>query len=570
MRWITRSFRNLLIAALLGLVALFGLPTFIYVTVTHTDQLVQERGNMLSYLADTAATIIGENLRERSREVQLLAQSPLYSASGLDNKKLSTSLARMQKTYPYYSWIGLADMKGVVQVATDNLLEGQSVAQRPWFQQARHGVYVGDLHEAILLAKLLPELQGQVGPSRFIDFAAQVADAQGNPVGVLGVHAHWGWSRDLIKLVTPPDAKQQGVEIYIVDQNNEILFPDAPAGTDQRKTVPDIDPEAPARYVAWKENAQYLTAAATVQSPQSTVPLVWKVVVRQPKEKVLLHATELQQAITLVFGLALLGFVILAILLGRYFGRPVQQLTRIAQAIAQGRPAQFNAQVKTVELHQLNQALQNMSSRLLANQHALEAAARELERKVAERTQELAQANRQLAEQARTDALTHLPNRLAANEFLAHEFRLLTRRPVPYAVLLIDIDYFKKVNDQYGHAVGDTVLQQVGATLAGAVRSNDFLGRIGGEEFMAVLPMTAMREALAVADKLRLAVQASPVVPVGQLTVSIGVAAAQNDDASVEDAVKRADAMLYQAKGAGRNCVMPAGLTLCSGVSNGK
>lgn len=199
-----------------------------------------------------------------------------------------------------------------------------------------------------------------------------------------------------------------------------------------------------------------------------------------------------------------------------------------------------------------------MSSRLLANQHQLEAAARELERKVAERTQELAQANQQLAEQARTDALTGLPNRLAANEFLAHEFRLLARRPVPYAVLLIDVDYFKKVNDQFGHAVGDTVLQHVGATLANAVRSNDFLGRIGGEEFVAVLPMTAMHEALVVADKLRLAVQAGPVDPVGQLTVSIGVAAAQNDDASVDDAVKRADAMLYQAKGAGRNCVMPA------------
>lgn len=79
MRWITRSFRNLLITALIGLVVLLGVPTFVYVTVTHTNQLVQERGNMISYLADTAAIIISENLRERSREVQLLAQSTLYS-----------------------------------------------------------------------------------------------------------------------------------------------------------------------------------------------------------------------------------------------------------------------------------------------------------------------------------------------------------------------------------------------------------------------------------------------------------------------------------------------------------
>lgn len=544
-------------AALVGLVALLGIPTFFYVTLTHTRQLVEERGHMLDYLALTAATIIGENLRERSREVELLGQSLLYDGAGLDRQQLAASLARMQQTYPYYSWIGFADTQGVVQVSTGNLLIGESVAKRPWFQEAFKGVYVGDLHEAKLLAKLLPQPEGQ-GPLRFIDFSVGVHDPSGVTQGVLGVHAHWGWSKDLVSLVTPADAAAKGVEIFIVNPNNEIIFPDAQSQPEEDMIVPDLSNLASARYATWGDQADYLTAAAPVVSPKSTVPLDWKVVVRQPREKVLEDAIALQRAISIFFVIALVVFSVLAVVLGRQLGRPIQQLTRIAQSIAQGRRAQFNVKLRTNELRQLGEALQEMSSRLLANQRELEAAAHELERKVEQRTKELAHANQLLSALARSDALTGLPNRLAANEFLQHEYSLLKRRPVPYAVVLLDIDYFKKVNDTHGHALGDVVLQHVAKVLAASVRVNDFVGRVGGEEFMMILPMTTLDDALIVAEKLRSAVEAEPVEPVGVVTVSVGVALANQDDASADRAVNQADAMLYEAKRAGRNRVMPA------------
>ncbi len=79
--------------------------------------------------------------------------------------------------------------------------------------------------------------------------------------------------------------------------------------------------------------------------------------------------------------------------------------------------------------------------------------------------------------------MTSLPNRLAANEFLEHEFNWLLRRLVPYAVLIMDIDFFKKINDTFGHAVGDEVLRQIGSLLAQMLRGSDFVGRIGGEDF---------------------------------------------------------------------------------------
>ncbi|RIY40368.1 sensor domain-containing diguanylate cyclase [Neopusillimonas maritima] len=559
MSWVTRSYRNLLVTTMMGLVALLGVPMFLYVTIAYTQQQVEDRGQILYHLANTAAIAISENLRERSREVELLARSPLYVNADFSSSEFRASLERLQQSYPYYSWIGLTDINGVVQTATGGLLAGQSVAQRPWFQEAKKGVYVGDLHEAKLLANLLPSPSSQAGPIRFIDFAVQVENAQGQPRGVLGVHAHWGWSEDLLELITPQDADDEQVEFFIVNGEEEIIFPDSPSQHDSL-LVPVVKEGDGVRYASWGSDVRYLTSAVAVNSPDSTVPLNWKVMVRQPESKVLEHARGLQKAILTVFGVGLVLFLILAWLLSRQLGRPIQQLTHIAQAIAQGKPARFNLTLHTAEIRALNQALQEMASRLLQNQHELETAARELESKVEQRTQELAEANTKLAAQARNDVLTGLPNRLAANEFLEHEFHNLKRGREPYSIVMFDIDYFKKVNDTYGHAVGDQVLQHVGRILAESVRENDFVGRMGGEEFVAVLPLTPLNDALRVAEKIRARVDSAALESVGSISISAGVAVAHAGQASADEAVIQADAMLYEAKRAGRNRVMPAAL----------
>ncbi len=92
MKWITRSLKNLLIAIMVGLILLIGLPTFFYVRTIHKNQLVEERGEMLHSFATTAATVIAENLRERKREIELLAQTPLYTRAALDSSEFQLSL----------------------------------------------------------------------------------------------------------------------------------------------------------------------------------------------------------------------------------------------------------------------------------------------------------------------------------------------------------------------------------------------------------------------------------------------------------------------------------------------
>jgi GGDEF domain-containing protein len=147
-----------------------------------------------------------------------------------------------------------------------------------------------------------------------------------------------------------------------------------------------------------------------------------------------------------------------------------------------------------------------------------------LESMVVERTAELARANESLRRLARRDVLTELPNRLAANERLHSEFVGMKRSDTAYAVLMIDIDHFKRVNDSHGHAVGDQVLQRIAR----------------------------------VAEKIRQAVEASPDPTAGPLTLSVGVAMAHDEQASENEAVLDADRALYVAKDQGRNQVQQA------------
>jgi diguanylate cyclase (GGDEF)-like protein/PAS domain S-box-containing protein len=186
-----------------------------------------------------------------------------------------------------------------------------------------------------------------------------------------------------------------------------------------------------------------------------------------------------------------------------------------------------------------------------------------LERKVEERTAELARANTDLQTLALRDALTGLPNRLAGMTHLEAEFARMNRTGAFSTVLMMDVDLFKPINDTHGHGVGDDVLTHIAGLIRGSLRTGDFVARFGGEEFMALLPDTDLDGALVVAEKIREAVEQSIAPTVGRVTISIGATLASAADAEMDVAVRRADAALYEAKRSGRNRVVihqpPAG-----------
>ncbi len=549
-RFLPSSFRSRL-ALLFGLLSLLvGSPTYYYLSSVHRQQLIVERQEHLQALATAAATVFAENLVERRREIVLLASTPLYLNAPLDSPEFPASLERLKESYPQYSWLGLADNDGRVRAATSGHLTGVDVRQRPWFSFGRQAVFAGDLHEALLLAKLFA-VEGQGGPMRFIDFSAPVFDAQGALKGVLGAHIHWRWAAEVMRVVMPANREEIGLDMFIVNRVNQIIYPENADPSTRVPAAAAASGKEVRPFHDWGDEQAFLTASATVREPVAGSPLHWRIVVRQPEAVVLASVNRLQDvvlAVTLIGGLV---FLLLAWLAASGISRPLERLTERARRLEQGdETVSFDMPGGSAELRRLSAALQGMSGKLLDSKHFLES-------KVAERTAELQRLNRELETLARTDALTGVANRLAGNERLQQEFARFRRSGEGYALLLMDIDHFKRVNDTYGHATGDLVLRHVASVVGSALRETDFMARVGGEEFMVLLPLTGLTQAQGVAEKVRAAVCTAPVLPIGEVAVSIGVATVSVDDGDADIAVVRADSQLYRAKAAGRNCVMP-------------
>ncbi|TQV84801.1 GGDEF domain-containing protein [Exilibacterium tricleocarpae] len=158
--------------------------------------------------------------------------------------------------------------------------------------------------------------------------------------------------------------------------------------------------------------------------------------------------------------------------------------------------------------------------------------------------------------ESRTDSLTQLFNRRQFNELLQSEFNRATRFNQPLALLLLDIDHFKQLNDQFGHAEGDKVLKRIGGILSHSVRKPALSFRFGGEEFAVILPRTNATDAAAVAERLRRRI-AKEFDQYERITISVGLAALlPTDSGSIEGLLDAADTALYEAKAHGRNCVV--------------
>jgi diguanylate cyclase (GGDEF)-like protein len=180
------------------------------------------------------------------------------------------------------------------------------------------------------------------------------------------------------------------------------------------------------------------------------------------------------------------------------------------------------------------------------------------QRKLAE--ERVARANRELEKVAATDRLTLLANRYRLDEALESELYRAKRYGTVFAVIMIDVDHFKKVNDAFGHLIGDKVLVELAEVLRHHVRESDIAGRWGGEEFLIVLPMCEVHAARQMADKLRAEIENhafSEQFAWGKQTCSFGVGVYEAGDTETS-LIARVDAALYQAKHQGRNRVVLA------------
>lgn len=180
-------------------------------------------------------------------------------------------------------------------------------------------------------------------------------------------------------------------------------------------------------------------------------------------------------------------------------------------------------------------------------------------RRFAELNSKLLETQRELQRQALTDPLTHIMNRRAILGRLTEEMARAPRQGLPLSIGVMDIDHFKLVNDRYGHAGGDSVLQKVVERSLRALRAYDALGRIGGEEFLIVMPGVGARDASIVLERIRHSVRQATIELQGvEISVTVSIGGAVNGGEAPEELLHLADEALYRAKGEGRDRVVMA------------
>jgi len=212
------------------------------------------------------------------------------------------------------------------------------------------------------------------------------------------------------------------------------------------------------------------------------------------------------------------------------------------------------ALVQATQIHGIMAERDNLTVALSEQNSALEGL-------VQKRTRQLEDRNRQLEELATRDPLTGLYNRRYLESRISEELARLRRYDTPFSIAVLDVDDFKKVNDSYGHPVGDQVLKDVASFLQDNIRKVDSVGRFGGEEFVLLLPNTPLDGAALVAERIRedlarrnSSIEGSPVC----VTISGGVAEAGPADQDFEQFFGRADKAMYNAKADGKNSIRTA------------
>jgi diguanylate cyclase (GGDEF)-like protein len=472
--------------------ALMGMAGSALLLCSERQRLLDEAGTRLASFAQTMAQRLDSGLAAWAHDVGMLARFEVFERRTPDAALARRLLEDLRGRSPTFSWIGFTGADGRVIAATGGLLEGVDVSARPWFRPGLAGLYLGDVHPAVLLAKLLPEDQGGGADAYFVDAAAPVHAPDGTVLGVISGHLTWRWAAGVRSELIGLSPWQPAPELRVLGSDGTVLL--GPEGERGRPWAQTPRPDG------WEEatlpgRAPSILAFARADGAPDHPNLGWVVVAERDRHAVLAPLWSFGAWL----GLGTLGIAALGGLLAGW------NASRVGSAI----------------------------QRVLGGAEVSDVTGR-LE---------------QLRDQAWRDQLTGLLNRAGFDAWReAHSDRMRS-----CAVVAMDLDGFKPVNDRHGHAAGDAVLQGIGLWLRQNTRANDAAVRMGGDEFILCLPgppEQVEQAAREVGTRLNAALNEGLPTPAGRLRLgcSIGIALLPKDATDIDAAISVADAALYMTK----------------------
>ncbi|KAA9004130.1 diguanylate cyclase [Paenibacillus spiritus] len=496
-------------------------------------------GQSLSEVAYQMSESLDQFMWARAGEIETISRLQAFQQP-VDPNEVTALLNQLKQSLSVFTWVGYLDTKGKVTASTDNILLGQNISQRPVFQEGMNGLYVGDVHDAVLLSKYLPNPDGE--PLQFVDVSVPVYGPDNAKIGVLAAHLSWEWSRQVEEsIIYPLRQHTKNVEVFVVSRSGHTILLGPKERVGQK-----MDPETMLQALnlgnSWfveKDNGSrtgYLTGYARSNGYLDYPGLGWTVVIRQPADIAFASIQELKRTIALSGISVSVLFAIAGWFLAGWIVGPLRRIAAAADELSSGTAVEIPNQSRIREVRHLSDSLRNLIAALTHTETELF----------------------HMSDAARHDPLTGLPNRMALDDFLAHAVSRAKQNHSTLTFLYLDLDGFKRVNDARGHAVGDKLLQEVAFRLVESTRDNEIVTRIGGDEFVVVLHTSLqkpMQEAETVAKRIIDAINRPFLIenqPI-QIGCSVGAAIWSPDSQDTSETLRLADEALYISKRSGKN-----------------
>lgn len=481
-------------------------------TQAATRQIEHQVGTSLAHVAEQMTHQLEQGMFERLRDMQTAAELIDVPQTPVEEQRLERLIQALYSSYENYAWLGITSADGEVLMSSNNVLEGADVSGRPWFQGAmKQPYFIGDVHGALLLESILNPDGDE--PLRFVDVAVPLKRPDGSIWGVFGSHLNWEWVRELERVARRGLLDLPNAEIIIVNSENQILLGPKPRNNDSvRIQLSETVQDRGYGVQPWPDGDDYMVGFSRTRERQNYRGPEWQVWVREPVSEAFQPVRELR------WQAAWIGLVVALCFAGIGW-------------VSAGRIARPYADLSE-----------------------------QLENEVAERTEELRQTNEKLQRLATTDPLTGLLNRRALIKQARQLRERADRQGQEIAVVMIDLDHFKRINDSYGHGAGDEVLKKLSALVKRLVRDVDIAARTGGEEFTLVLDGSNEKNAKAATERLAKQLRETTFNADEEsfnVTLSAGVAIWPASEA-FEKVMDQADELLYQAKEKGRDTVVAA------------
>ncbi|HVJ36060.1 MAG TPA: diguanylate cyclase [Terriglobia bacterium] len=592
--------------------------------VNVTSYIERESHEDMAIIVNDYGQAFDHRMSQNFRMVEMAAAFDVLRLPDSPLAAKRTVLANLQMVVPDCVWAGIIGTDGIVQISGDGRGEGQDVSRETWFTGGLRQALTGSLRQPLLSnPRGRPITPGHLmvnDDRRVIDFARPLRDPLGNVIGVLNVAISAKVAVEFREMLLNNRTATLGIDVIVTDAAGHVLL--GPAGlmgqtlsfaagnpAEQAAGSPAGRPgygkeamtSAMHVYIPrWPDGGDYISAVGTGTGYQDFPGLHWNVVVRQPRDIAYAPAYRMRTRLIVVGVVLAIIFAGVGWLVADRITDSIRRLTHHALRLEKGeRGTSFPTGNGNAEVVVLGETLDHLVSALLQREQELLDLNANLEQRIADRTALLAASNRhlesemaqrqavekeremligQLRDQAEHDPLTGTLNRRAFITMAERDSRRLRRENGHFAAIMVDIDHFKRVNDSYGHSVGDEVIKGIAAMARQTLRDSDLLCRYGGEEFAILIADPGADNAVAVAERLRQNIaalrfpvpapedEAAAAQPPGapspeeagffQVTISLGVAICavlDLPDGSVETLLQRADEALYIAKRSGRN-----------------